>query len=92
MKKIDYKLGIILTLIGLSVFQYFNPTIKEVEIVKEVEVTKTIIDSVYVDKIIEKKIYYPKYITKIEKDTVEIIKEVIVERPVTKIKKIYRDR
>ena len=92
MKKIDYKLGIILTLIGLSVFQYFNPTIKEVEIVKEVEVTKTIIDSVYVDKIVEKKIYYPKYITKIEKDTVEIIKEVIVERPVTKIKKIYRDR
>ena len=71
MKKIDYKLGIILTLIGLSVFQYFNPTIKEVEIVKEVEVTKTIIDSVYVDKIVEKKIYYPKYITKIEKDTVE---------------------
>ena len=54
------------------------------------EVVKTIIDSVYVDNIIEKKIYYPKYITKV--DTVEVIKEIIVEKPVTKIKKIYRER
>jgi len=92
MKKIDYKLGIIIGLIGLSLFQYFNPTIKEVELIKEVEVevVKTIIDSVYVDNIIEKKIYYPKYITKV--DTVEVIKEIIVEKPVTKIKKIYRER
>ena len=37
MKKIDYKLGIIIGLIGLSLFQYFNPTIKEVELIKEVE-------------------------------------------------------
>ena len=58
----------------------------------EVEVVKTIIDSVYVDNIIEKKIYYPKYITQIERDTVEVIKEIIVEKPVTKIKKIYRER
>jgi hypothetical protein len=94
MKKIDYKLGIIIGLIGLSLFQYFNPTIKEVELIKEVEVevVKTIIDSVYVDNIIEKKIYYPKYITQIERDTVEVIKEIIVEKPVTKIKKIYRER
>tara|TARA_B110000037_G_scaffold215466_1_gene272909 strand:+ start:627 stop:1163 length:537 start_codon:yes stop_codon:yes gene_type:complete len=94
MKKIDYKLGIIIGLIGLSLFQYFNPTIKEVEIVKEVEVevVKTIVDSIYVDNIIEKKIYYPKYITQIERDTVEVIKEIIVEKPVTKIKKIYRER
>ena len=94
MKKIDYKLGIIIGLIGLSLFQYFNPTIKEVELIKEVEVevevVKTIIDSVYVDNIIEKKIYYPKYITKV--DTVEVIKDIIVEKPVTKIKKIYRER
>jgi len=92
MKKIDYKLGIIIGLIGLSLFQYFNPTIKEVELIKEVEVevVKTIIDSVYVDNIIEKKIYYPKYITKV--DTIEVIKEIIVEKPVTKIKKIYRER
>jgi len=92
MKKIDYKLGIIIGLIGLSLFQYFNPTIKEVELIKEVEVevVKTIIDSVYVDNIIEKKIYYPKYITKV--DTVEVVKEIIVEKPVTKIKKIYRER
>ena len=92
MKKIDYKLGIIIGLIGLSLFQYFNPTIKEVELIKEVEVevVKTIIDSVYVDNIIEQKIYYPKYITKV--DTVEVIKEIIVEKPVTKIKKIYRER
>jgi len=92
MKKIDYKLWIIIGLIGLSLFQYFNPTIKEVELIKEVEVevVKTIIDSVYVDNIIEKKIYYPKYITKV--DTVEVIKEIIVEKPVTKIKKIYRER
>jgi len=92
MKKIDYKLGIIIGLIGLSLFQYFNPTNKEVELIKEVEVevVKTIIDSVYVDNIIEKKIYYPKYITKV--DTVEVIKEIIVEKPVTKIKKIYRER
>ena len=88
MKKIDYKLGIIIGLIGLSLFQYFNPTIKEVELIKEVEVevVKTIIDSVYVDNIIEN----PKYITKV--DTVEVIKEIIVEKPVTKIKKIYRER
>mgnify|MGYP006079855455 FL=1 len=94
MKKIDYKLGIIIGLIGLSLFQYFNPTIKEVEIIKEVEVevVKTIVDSIYVDNIIEKKIYYPKYITQIERDTVEVIKEIIVEKPVTKIKKIYRER
>ena len=94
MKKIDYKLGIIIGLIGLSLFQYFNPTIKEVEIVKEVEVevVKTIVDSIYVDNIIEKKIYYPKCITQIERDTVEVIKEIIVEKPVTKIKKIYRER
>ena len=92
MKKIDYKLGIIIGLIGLSLFQYFNPTIKKVELIKEVEVevVKTIIDSVYVDNIIEKKIYYPKYITKV--DTVEVIKEIIVEKPVSKIKKIYRER
>lgn len=92
MKKIDYKLGIIIGLIGLSLFQYFNPTIKKVELIKEVEVevVKTIIDSVYVDNIIEKKIYYPKYITKV--DTVEVVKEIIVEKPVTKIKKIYRER
>lgn len=94
MKKIDYKLGIIIGLIGLSLFQYFNPTIKEVELIKEVEVevVKTIVDSIYVDNIIEKKIYYPKYITQIERDTVEVIKEIIVEKPVTKIKKIYRER
>ena len=64
MKKIDYKLGIIIGLIGLSLFQYFNPTIKEVELIKEVEVevevVKTIIDSVYVDNIIEKKIFIGK--------------------------------
>ena len=92
MKKIDYKLGIIIGLIGLSLFQYFNQTIKKVELIKEVEVevVKTIIDSVYVDNIIEKKIYYPKYITKV--DTVEVVKEIIVEKPVTKIKKIYRER
>lgn len=71
--------------------QYQRPAIiKEVEVIKEVVVT----DTIYVDKIIEEKIYVPKYITQIERDTinVEVIKEVIVEKPVEVLKTVYVDK
>ena len=92
MKKIDWKLGIIGVLMGLSAWMYLNPTIQEVEKIKEIEVLQTVIDSIYVEKLVEKKVFVPKYIykTKIEKDT--IIKEVIVEKIKTKIKKVYVDK
>jgi len=92
MKKIDWKLGIIGVLMGLSVWMYLNPTIHEVEKIKEIEVLQTVIDSIYVEKLVEKKVFVPKYIykTKIEKDT--IIKEVIVEKIKTKIKTVYVDK
>jgi len=71
--------------------QYQRPAIiKEVEVIKEVDVT----DTIYVDKIIEEKIYVPKYITQIERDTieVEVLKEVIVEKPVEVLKTVYVDK
>lgn len=49
MKKIDWKLGVIGVLIGLSVWMYLNPTIQEVEKIKEIEVLQTVIDSIYVE-------------------------------------------
>jgi|DEB0MinimDraft_10_1074344.scaffolds.fasta_scaffold44603_2 hypothetical protein len=73
--------------------QYQRPAkIEYIEVVKEVEVVVT--DTIYVDKIIEEKIYVPKYITQIERDTinVEVIKEVIVEKPVEIIKKVYVEK
>ena len=90
MKKIDWKLVVIGVLIGLSAWMYLNPTIQEVEKIKEIEVLQTVIDSIYVEKLVEKKIYVPKYITEIKRDT--IIKEVIVEKIKTKIKKVYVDK
>ena len=92
MKKIDWKLVVIGVLVGLSVWLSVNPKIQEVETIKEIEVLQKIIDTFYVDKIVEKKIFVPKYIykTKVKLDT--IIKEVIVDRPVEKIKTIYKDR
>ncbi len=90
MKKIDWKLVVIGTLIGLSVWQFLNPTIQEVEKIKEIEVLQTVIDSIYVEKLVEKKVFVPKYITEIKRDT--IIKEVIVEKIKTKIKKVYVDK
>ena len=90
MKKIDWKFGVIGVLIGLSVWMYLNPTIQEVEKIKEIEVLQTVIDSIYVEKLVEKKVFVPKYITKIKRDT--IIKEVIVEKIKTKIKKVYVDK
>ena len=41
MKKIDWKLVVIGTLIGLSVWQFLNPTIQEVE--KKIKIDGTII-------------------------------------------------
>ena len=90
MKKIDWKLGVIGVLIGLSAWMYLNPTIQEVEKIKEIEVLQTVIDSIYVEKLVEKKVFVPKYITEIKRDT--IIKEVIVEKIKTKIKKVYIDK
>ena len=90
MKKIDWKLAVIGVLIGLSAWMYLNPTIQEVEKIKEIEVLQTVIDSIYVEKLVEKKVFVPKYITEIKRDT--IIKEVIVEKIKTKIKKVYIDK
>jgi len=84
------ELSVIGLLIGLSVWMYINPTIQEVEKIKEIEVLQTVIDSIYIEKLVEKKIYVPKYITEIKRDT--IIKEVIVEKIKTKIKKVYIDK
>ena len=84
------ELSVIGLLIGLSVWMYMNPTIQEVEKIKEIEVLQTVIDSIYVEKLVEKKVFVPKYITKIKRDT--IIKEVIVEKIKTKIKKVYVDK
>lgn len=67
-----------------------KPQIIEKEVIKEVIVT----DTLYIDNIIEKEVYVPKYITKEVKVEVpvEVIKEVIVEKPVEVIKTVYRDR
>jgi len=92
MKKIDWKLGVIGVLIGLSVWMYLNPTIQEVEKIKEIEVLQTVIDSIYVEKLVEKKVYVPKYITETKTDTVtiEVIKE--IEKPVEVVKTVYVDK
>jgi len=92
MKKIDWKLGAIGVLIGLSVWMYLNPTIQEVEKIKEIEVLQTVIDSIYVEKLVEKKVYVPKYITETKTDTVtiEVIKE--IEKPVEVVKTVYVDK
>ena len=57
MKKIDWKLGVIGVLIGLSAWLTLNPQIQEVEKITEVKVLQTLIDTFYVDKIVEKKIF-----------------------------------
>jgi len=92
MKKIDWKLGVIGVLIGLSVWMYMNPTIQEVEKIKEIEVLQTVIDSIYVEKLVEKKVFVPKYITETKTDTVtiEVIKE--IEKPVEVVKTVYVDK
>jgi len=94
MKKIDLKLIVIGCLTGLCIWLFINPKIQEVEKIKEIEVLQTVIDSIYVEKLIEKKVYVPKYISKeviVEKE-VEVIKEVIVEKPVEVIKEVFVDR
>lgn len=69
--------------------QYYRvPEVKIVEV--EIEKVVTVTDTVYVDSIVEKKIYVPKYITEVKTDT--LVKEIIVEKPVEIIKTIYRDR
>jgi len=92
MKKIDWKLGAIGVLIGLSIWMYMNPTIQEVEKIKEIEVLQTVIDSIYVEKLVEKKVFVPKYITETKTDTVtiEVIKE--IEKPVEVVKTVYVDK
>lgn len=95
-KKIEIYIWVLgLLIIGFWLIGYLTQyqraaKIEYVEVVKEVIVT----DTIYVDKIIEEKIYVPKYITKIERDTinVEVIKEVIVETQVPVIKKVYVDK
>jgi hypothetical protein len=95
-KKIEINIILLCSLIiGAWAIGYFNqyyrePIIKEVEVIREVVVT----DTIYVDKIIEEKIYVPKYITQIERDTikVEVPVEVIVETQVPVIKKVYVDK
>ena len=95
-KKIEINIILLSVLIiGAWAIGYFNqyyrePIIKEVEVIREVVVT----DTIYVDKLIEEKIYVPKYITQIERDTikVEVPVEVIVETQVPVIKRVYVDK
>lgn len=72
---------------------YFNIFYKESK-VKKLEINEKVIsvDTVYVDRIIEKKVYIPKYIIQIEKDTVEVVNKVYVDKPVEVIKEVYVDR
>lgn len=86
------ELGIIGFLTGLSLWLFLNPTIQEVEKIKEIEVLQTVIDSIYIEKLVEKKVYVPKYITETKTDTVtiELIKE--IEKPVEVIKTVYVDK
>ena len=88
---------VIISLLIISAWAvgYFNqhyraPKIEYVEIEK----LQTVIDSIYVEKLVEKKVYVPKYITNTITDTVEVevIKEVIVEKPVEVIKEVIVDR
>jgi len=93
MKKIEtIKSVIIGILLAGVIFLFTNPKIKEVEKIKEIEVLQKVIDSIYVDKIVEKKIFVPKYITQIKNDTitVEVIKE--IEKPIEVIKTVYVDK
>ena len=93
MKKIEtIKSVIIGVLLAGVIFLFTNPRIQEVEKIKEIEVLQTVIDSIYIDKIIEKKVYVPKYITKEVEKEVEVIKEVIVEKPIEVIKTVYVDK
>src|SRR6056300_1139867 len=95
-KKIEISVWLLcLLIIGFWLIGYLNqyqrpPKIEYVEVIKEVIVT----DTIYVDKLIEEKIYVPKYITQIERDTikVEVPVEVIVETQVPVIKKVYVDK
>ena len=88
---------VIISLLIISAWAvgYFNqhyraPKIEYVEIEK----LQTVIDSIYVEKLVEKKVYVPKYITNTITDTVEVevVKEVIVEKPVEVIKEVFVDR
>lgn len=86
------KSGIIgLLLIGI-IFLFTNPRIEQIEKIKEIEVLQTVIDSIYVEKLVEKKIYVPKYITETKTDTItiELIKE--IEKPIEVIKTVYVDK
>ena len=86
------ELGIIGFLTGLSLWLFLNQTIQEVEKIKEIEVLQTVIDSIYVEKLVEKKVYVPKYITETKTDTItiEVIKE--IEKPVEVVKTVYVDK
>lgn len=89
------KINIILLssiLLGILIIFYFtiinlskNET-EYVEIIKENKVT----DTVFLEKIIKDTVYIPKYITKIEKDTVEI--EVISEKRIPITNAVYVDK
>ena len=88
---------VIISLLIISAWAvgYFNqhyraPKIEYIEIEK----LQTVIDSIYVEKLVEKKVYVPKYITNTITDTieVEVVKEVIVEKPVEVIKTVYVDK
>ena len=86
---------IIISLLIISAWAvgYFNqhyraPKIEYIEIEK----LQTVIDSIYVEKLIEKKVFVPKYITETKTDTItiEVIKE--IEKPVEVVKTVYVDK
>ena len=92
MKKIDWKLIGMGVFIGTTIWLFTNPKNQEVEKIKEIEVIQTVVDSIYIEKLVEKKVFVPKYITKEVEKQVEVIKEVIVEKPVEVIKTVYVDK
>jgi len=92
MKKIDWKLIGMGVFMATTIWLFTNPKIEEVEKIKEIEVLQTVIDSIYIEKLVEKKVFVPKYITKEVEKEVEVIKEVIVEKPVEVIKEVFVDR
>ena len=81
-----------LLIAGVWLFGYLSksPIINEVEVIKEVVIT----DTIYQDKIVEEIVYVPKYITKIKRDTVkvEVIKEIVTDKPVNVLKEVYVDK
>lgn len=96
-KKIEINIAVLcLIIIGAWAVGYLNqfqriPETKYVEV--EVEKLVYVTDTLYVDKIVEIPMLItspPEYITKV--DTLEIIKEVFIDKPIEIVKTVYVDK